>query len=139
MLEYTFSMIKPDAVKRCITGLVNSYLEKAGLKIVAQKMLILTILEAKKFYQEHENRSFFDELITYSTSGPVIMQVLKGENAVLLNRKIMGATNPDEADEGTIRKDFGLSLSENTIHGSDSKESAAREMEFFFAGKDILS
>ena len=139
MIEYTFSMIKPDATKRSIIGLVNSYLEKGGLKIVAQKMLVLTASESKKFYQEHQNKPFFKELIEYSTSGAVIAQVLKGENAVLLNRKIMGATNPKEADSQTIRKDFGLSITENTVHGSDSKKSAAREIEFFFAGKDILS
>jgi nucleoside-diphosphate kinase len=137
-LEQTLSIIKPDATKRNITGIVNSYFEKAGLKIVAQKMIHLTQKQAEDFYGEHRERSFFGDLVKYMISEPVIVQVLKGENAVLLNREIMGATNPANAAEGTIRKDHGLGIEENTVHGSDSLASAEREIAFFFEKDEIV-
>lgn len=135
--EYTFSIIKPDATKRNLIGQINSYLERAGLKIVAQKMTILTKTQAEAFYAEHSTRPFFASLIESMTSGLVVLQVLKGENAIAINRRIMGATNPDNAEEGTIRKDFALNIEANSIHGSDSEESAQREISFFFAKCDI--
>ncbi|MCC8483801.1 MAG: nucleoside-diphosphate kinase [Rickettsia endosymbiont of Labidopullus appendiculatus] len=136
--EYTFSMIKPDATKRNLIGKINSYLENNGLKIVAQKMTILTRNQAEIFYAEHKSRAFFNSLIESITSGPVVLQVLKGENAILQNRKIMGATNPNDAELGTIRKDFAKNIEENSIHGSDTLESAEREVRFFFAEKEIV-
>lgn len=136
--EYTFSMIKPDATKRNLIGKINSYLEKEELKIVAQKMIVLTQEQAEDFYQEHKSKGFFDSLIKYITSGPVVLQVLKGENAVLKNREIMGATNPDEAKLGTIRKDYAESIEANSIHGSDNLNSAQREITFFFKRDEIL-
>ena len=137
-MEYTFSMIKPDITKRNLTGRVNSYLEQVGLKIVAQKMITLSKTQAEEFYLEHKDRPFFSNLVSFISSGPVIVQVLKCKNAVTLNRNIMGATNPDEAEEGTIRKDFAKSIDENSIHGSDSLESAKREVEFFFSKEDLV-
>ena len=137
-LEQTLSIIKPDATRRNITGIVNSYFEKAGLKIVAQKMIHLTQQQAEDFYGEHRERSFFGDLVKYMISEPVIVQVLKGENSVLLNREIMGATNPANAAEGTIRKDHGLGIEENTVHGSDSLQSAEREIAFFFTKNEIV-
>ncbi len=137
MLEYTFSMIKPDATERNLTGQINSYLEKAGLKIVAQKMVTLTKAQAEAFYQEHAARPFFSGLVEFMTSGPVVLQVLKGDNAVEVNRKVMGATNPENADAGTIRKDLALNIEANSIHGSDSLDSAKREISFFFAQCEI--
>lgn len=137
-LEQTLSIIKPDATRRNITGIVNSYFEKAGLKIVAQKMIHLTQKQAEDFYGEHSERPFFHDLVKYMISEPVIVQVLKGENAVLLNREIMGATNPANAAEGTIRKDHGLGIEENTVHGSDSLQSAEREIAFFFEKHEIV-
>jgi len=136
--EYTFSMIKPDATKRNLIGKINSYLENAGLKIVAQKMVRLKESQAKEFYAEHKERSFFSGLITYMTSAPVVLQVLKGENAVTKNREIMGATNPAEAKPGTVRKDFAVDIEANSIHGSDSIESAEREINFFFSKEEIV-
>ena len=136
--EYTFSMIKPDATKRNLIGKINSYLENAGLKIVAQKMVVLEESQAKEFYAEHRERSFFSGLITYMTSAPVVLQVLKGENAVTKNREIMGATNPADARPGTVRKDFALDIEANSIHGSDSAESAEREINFFFSKEEIV-
>jgi nucleoside-diphosphate kinase len=136
--EYTFSMIKPDATKRNLTGRINSYLENAGLKIVAQKMTILSQAQAEIFYAEHKARPFFNSLINYMISGPVVLQVLKGENAILVNRQIMGATNPNDAESGTIRKEFAESIEANSVHGSDNAESAAREISFFFAKCDIV-
>ena len=136
--EYTFSMIKPDATKRNLIGKINSYLENAGLKIVAQKMVRLKESQAKEFYAEHKERSFFSGLITYITSAPVVLQVLKGENAVTKNREIMGATNPAEAKPGTVRKDFAVDIEANSIHGSDSTESAEREINFFFSKEEIV-
>lgn len=137
-IEYTFSMIKPDATKRNITGQINAYLEKADLKIVAQKMTILTKYQAKSFYAEHKSRPFFNSLIEYITSGPVILQVLKGADAITLNRKIMGATDPANAEIGTIRKDFAESIEANSIHGSDNQDSANREINFFFDKDEII-
>jgi len=131
-------MIKPDAIKRNKIGQVNAYLENAGLKIVAQKMKFLTKYEAECFYDEHRARPFFASLVEYITSGPVVLQVLKGEDAIILNRKIMGATNPADAESGTIRKDLGESIEANTIHGSDSENSAKREIEFFFNKFEII-
>ena len=136
--EYTFSMIKPDATKRNLIGKINSYLENAGLKIVAQKMVRLKESQAKEFYAEHKERSFFSGLITYMTSAPVVLQVLKGENAVTKNREIMGATNPAEAKPCTVRKDFAVDIEANSIHGSDSAESAEREINFFFSKEEIV-
>jgi len=136
--EYTFSIIKPDATKRNLIGKINSYLENAGLKIVAQKMVRLQELQAKEFYAEHKERPFFASLITYITSGPVVLQVLKGEGAVMKNREIMGATNPSEAKTGTIRKDFAVDIEANSIHGSDSLDSAKKEINFFFSKEEIV-
>jgi nucleoside-diphosphate kinase len=136
--EYTFSIIKPDATNRNLTGQINAYLEKAGLKIVAQKMTILTKTQAEAFYAEHKERPFFRSLIEFMTSGPVVLQVLKGEDAVNKNRLIMGATDPKNADAGTIRKDFAENIEANSVHGSDSAESAKREIVFFFAGYEII-
>ncbi|MFK7973443.1 MAG: nucleoside-diphosphate kinase [Rickettsiaceae bacterium] len=137
-IEYTFSIIKPDATKRNLIGKINSYLENAQLKIVAQKMINLTKEQAEQFYAEHKERPFFASLIAYMISAPVVLQVLKGENAIALNRKIMGATNPADADIGTIRKDFALNIEENSVHGSDTAESAKREINFFFVANEIV-
>ena len=137
-IEYTFSIIKPDATKRNLIGKINSYLEIAGLKIVAQKMIHLSEYQARQFYAEHSERPFFNSLIKYMISAPVVIQVLKSENAVLKNREIMGATNPENAAPGTIRKDFALNIEENSIHGSDSLDSAKREINFFFDAKEIV-
>ncbi len=136
--EYTFSMIKPDGVKRNITGLVNGYIEKEGLKIVAQRMTFLSKEIAEEFYSEHSARPFFSGLIKQITSGPVVLQVLKGHNAIAKNRAVMGATNPKDAENGTIRKELAISIDENTVHGSDSPESAAREVAFFFSKMEIV-
>ena len=119
-IENTLSIIKPDATERNLTGAINKRLETSGLKIIAQKRLKLTKEVAEKFYEVHKDRPFYNDLVNFMISGPVIVQVLKGENAVMLNRDIMGATDPSEAKEGTIRKDFGLSIEENSVHGSDS-------------------
>lgn len=135
--EYTFSIIKPDATKRNLIGQINAYIEKSGLKIVAQKMTILTKNQAEEFYGEHKERPFFESLINFMTSGPVVLQVLKGDNAIDKNRQVMGATNPANADDGTIRKDFALNIEENSVHGSDSLESAKREIAFFFNKEEI--
>ncbi|MFK8040113.1 MAG: nucleoside-diphosphate kinase [Rickettsiaceae bacterium] len=137
MQEYTFSMIKPDITQRNLIGAVNRILEDSDLKIVAQRMVILSRDQAKKFYAEHQERSFFNQLIDMITSGPVVLQVLKGENAILKNREIMGATNPSEAKDSTIRMLFGQNIENNSIHGSDSIESAKREIAFFFAKSEI--
>ncbi|MDG1437239.1 MAG: nucleoside-diphosphate kinase [Rickettsiaceae bacterium] len=137
-IEYTFSIIKPDATERNLIGKINSYLENTGLKIVAQKMVHLTKAQAEDFYAEHSARPFFNGLVSYMTSAPVVLQVLKGENAVLKNREIMGATNPADADLGTIRKDFAKDIEANSIHGSDSLESAQREISYFFKKEEIV-
>lgn len=138
MLEYTLSIIKPDATKRNITGKINSYLESAGLEIVAQKRIRLTKEQAESFYDIHRARPFFASLVESMTAGPVIVQVLKGENAVSKNREVMGATNPSDAAEGTIRKDFAESIEANSVHGSDSAENAATEISFFFKKEEIV-
>ncbi len=137
-IEYTLSVIKPDATKRNLIGKINSYFEEAGLEIVAQKMVMINRYQAEYFYAEHIEKQFFSSLLHSITSGPVVLQVLKGENAISKNREIMGATDPKLADEGTIRKDFGLSIESNSVHGSDSKKSADREISLFFSRDEIL-
>ena len=139
LIQYTFSMIKPDATERNITGLVNAYLEEAGLQIVAQKMVRLTKQQAEEFYAEHKERPFFNDLIKNITAGRVVLQVLKGEDAVKKNRQVMGATDPDKAQADTIRADFGESIDQNTVHGSDSLESAQREIALFFEKEELLN
>jgi nucleoside-diphosphate kinase len=134
----TFSIIKPDATARNLTGAINAKLEAAGLRIVAQKRIHMTMAQAQKFYEVHAARPFYDELCTFMCSAPVVVQVLEGEDAVKTNRDVMGATNPAEAAEGTIRKEFALSIGENSVHGSDSDENAAIEMAYFFAGTEIV-
>ncbi len=136
-IEYTFSIIKPDATKRNLTGQINACFEKAGLSIVAQKRLQLTEKMAKKFYEVHASRPFYNDLVKFMISGPVVVQVLKGENAVAKNREIMGATNPKDALDGTIRKQFAESIEANSVHGSDSLENAKIEIAYFFAGCEI--
>jgi nucleoside-diphosphate kinase len=138
-IEHTFSIIKPDATGRNIIGSINSYIEKAGLSIVAQKMIILSDRVARAFYKEHEHRPFFESLISSITSGPIVVQVLKGPNAVSAYRDLMGATNPENALPGTIRKDFAMDIERNSVHGSDSLESANREIKLFFSDSEILS
>ena len=135
--ERTFSIIKPDATRRNLTGKINARLEAAGLRIVAQKRKRLSKNEAEAFYAVHRERPFFDDLVAFMTSGPVVLQVLEGKNAVLANREVMGATNPAEAADGTIRKDFAESIEANSVHGSDSPENAAIEISYFFAGCEI--
>lgn len=137
-LERTFSIIKPDATRRNLTGKVNAMLEDAGLRIVAQKRLWMTKGDAETFYAVHKERPFFNDLVAFMTSGPVVVQVLEGENAVARNREVMGATNPAQAAEGTIRKTFAESIEANSVHGSDSPENAAIEIAFFFAGREIV-
>lgn len=138
-VERTFSIIKPDAVARDLIGAIVSRFEQNGLKIVAARMLRLTADQARGFYAEHHGKPFFDGLVAYMTSGPVVVQVLEGDNAIALNRKLMGATNPKDAEPGTIRADFAESLDANAVHGSDSPESAAREIGFFFEDSEIYS
>ena len=137
-MEKTFSIIKPDATKRNITGSINKIIEENGLKIVAQKRIKLSIYQAKDFYQIHSEKSFFNDLIEYMTSEPVVVQVLSGNNAIEIYRNIMGATNPDNAKEGTIRKTHALNVQENSVHGSDSKENAEKEIAFFFKKEEIV-
>nr|WP_319513075.1 nucleoside-diphosphate kinase [uncultured Cohaesibacter sp.] len=137
-IERTFSIIKPDATKRNLTGKITAKLEEAGLRVVASKRIRMSKEQAEGFYAEHQGKPFFAGLVNFMISEPVIVQVLEGENAILLNREVMGKTNPEEADEGTIRKEFALSMSENSVHGSDSPESAAREIQFFFADDEIV-
>ena len=137
-MEKTFSIIKPDATKRNITGSINKIIEENGLRIVAQKRIKLSIYQAKDFYQIHNEKSFFNELIEYMTSEPVVVQVLSGNNAVETYRKIMGATNPENAEEGTIRKTHALNVQENSVHGSDSIKNAEKEIAFFFKNEEIV-
>ena len=137
-LERTFSIIKPDATRRNLTGKITDRLESAGLRVVASKRLQLTEAQAKKFYEVHKDRPFYGELVDFMISGPVVVQVLEGEDAVAKNRDVMGATNPKDAAEGTIRKDFAESIEANSVHGSDSAENAATEIAFFFAGYEIV-
>lgn len=136
-MERTFSIIKPDAVEKNIIGKIVSRFEKAGLRIVASRMEHLTVDKAKGFYAEHDGKPFFDDLVSYMSSGPVVVQVLEGDDAIALNRKLMGATNPAEAEEGTIRADFAESIDANAVHGSDSPESAAREIDYFFSSDQL--
>ena len=138
-LEKTLSIIKPDAVAKNVTGQINSRFEAAGLQIVAQKMLRLSDAVAGGFYAEHKERPFYADLVAFMTSGPVVVQVLEGEGAILKNRELMGATNPAEAEAGTIRADFANSIDANAVHGSDSPASAAREIAYFFAASDLCS
>jgi nucleoside-diphosphate kinase len=136
--ERTLSIIKPDATRRNLTGKINARFEDAGLRIVAQKRLQLTHAQAEGFYAVHKERPFFGSLCEFMTSGPVVVQVLEGENAVAKNREVMGATNPENADAGTIRKDFAESIEANSVHGSDSAENAAIEIAYFFAQTEIV-
>ena len=136
-IERTFSIIKPDAVAKNVIGEIVSRFEKNGLRVVASKMLQLSQEQAEGFYAEHKERGFFKDLVSFMTSGPVIVQVLEGENAVLKNRELMGATNPKEAAPGTIRADFAVSIDENSVHGSDAPESAAREIAYFFSADEL--
>jgi nucleoside-diphosphate kinase len=137
-MERTLSIIKPDAVKRNLTGKINAMLEENGLKIIAQKMIVLTKKQAENFYKEHEGKPFYDPLIDFIISGPVIVQILEGNDAIQKNRTIMGKTNYLEAAEGTIRKLFATSIRDNCVHGSDSIESARREIDFFFSKLEIF-
>ena len=137
-IENTLSIIKPDATRRNLTGLINAKFEKAGLKIIAQKRLHMSETMAQKFYEVHKDRPFYNDLVEFMISGPVIVQVLRGEGAVMMNRTVMGATNPSEADEGTIRKEFAESIEANSVHGSDSLENAINEINFFFAEIELL-
>jgi len=137
-VERTLSILKPDATRRNLTGAINQRFEDAGLNIVAQRRLRLTAEQAQQFYAVHAERAFYGDLCAYMTSGPVVAQVLQGENAVARNREVMGATNPANADAGTIRKDFGESVEANSVHGSDSPENAAIEIAYFFAETDIV-
>ena len=136
-VEKTLSIIKPDATKRNLTGLINAKFEKAGLRIIAQKRLQLTRSMAEKFYVIHKDRPFYNDLVDFMISGPVVVQVLEGDSAVKLNRDVMGATNPDDAEEGTIRKEFAESIEANSVHGSDSLENAQKEISFFFANIEL--
>jgi len=138
-IERTFSILKPDATRRNLTGKINALFEENGLRIVAQKRIQLSTAQAELFYGAHKERGFFRDLVTFMTSGPVVVQVLEGPDAVTLNRKLMGATNPANADAGTIRKLFAESIEANSVHGSDSPEAAAVEIGFFFAGSDIVA
>ena len=137
-IQRTFSILKPDATNRNLTGAINAVFEKAGLRIVAQKRIHMTKGQAETFYGVHRERPFFGELVTFMTSAPVVVQVLEGEDAVAKHREVMGATNPANAAEGTIRKMFALSVGENSVHGSDSLENAGIEIAQFFAGNDIV-
>ena len=138
-IERTLSIIKPDAVAKNVIGQIEGRFEAAGLKIVAMKMLQLDDELAGGFYAEHKERPFYKDLVGFMTSGPVVVQVLEGENAIAKNRELMGATNPQEAAEGTIRADFAESIDANAVHGSDSSESAAREVAYFFPAAEICS
>jgi len=137
-VERTFSIIKPDATRRNLTGKINARFEDKALRIVAQKRIWMTRMQAEQFYGVHKARPFFNDLCTFMTSGPVVVQVLEGEGAIATNRDIMGATNPANAAAGTIRKDFAESIEANSVHGSDSPENAAIEISYFFAGSDIV-
>ena len=138
LTEKTLSIIKPDAVKRDLTGKIIAMFEEKGLRVVAQKKIWLSKEQAGSFYDIHRDRPFFGELCDFMSSGPIVAQVLQGDNAIELNREIMGATNPEQAEAGTIRKEFALSMTENSAHGSDSPETAREEISFFFSGLEIL-
>jgi nucleoside-diphosphate kinase len=137
-IQRTFSILKPDATRRNLTGAINAKIEAAGLRIVAQKRVVMTRGQAETFYGVHKERPFFGELVEQMTAGPVVVQVLEGENAILKYREVMGATNPEKADAGTIRKDFALNMGENSVHGSDAEETAALEIAQWFAGNEIV-
>jgi nucleoside-diphosphate kinase len=137
-LERTFSIIKPDATRRNLTGAINAKIEAAGLRIVAQKRVHMTRAQAETFYAVHSARPFFGELVEQMSAAPVVVQVLEGENAIARYREVMGATNPEKADAGTIRKDFALNMGENSVHGSDAPETAAQEIAQWFAGNEIV-
>ncbi|MFD1912151.1 nucleoside-diphosphate kinase [Halodurantibacterium flavum] len=137
-IERTLSIIKPDATRRNLTGKINAKFEEAGLRIVAQKRIHLTEAQAGQFYEVHKERPFYGELCQFMASAPVVVQVLEGEGAVAKNREVMGATNPAEAADGTVRKEFALSIGENSVHGSDSAENAAIEIAFFFSGLELV-
>ncbi len=138
MTERTLSILKPDATRRNLTGKINAVFEENGLRIIAQKRLLMSQAQAETFYGAHKERGFFRDLVTFMTSGPVVAQVLEGDDAVAQNRKLMGATNPASADAGTIRKLFAESIEANSVHGSDSPDAAAHEIGFFFAGTEIV-
>jgi nucleoside-diphosphate kinase len=138
-IERTLSILKPDATRRNLTGKINARFEDSGLRIVAQKRMRLSAEQAGAFYAVHKARPFFNDLVTFMTSGPVVVQVLEGENAVAKNREVMGATNPANAAPGTIRKDFAESIEANSVHGSDSLENATNEIAFFFSGLEIVA
>lgn len=137
-LERTFSIIKPDATRRNLTGAINAKIEAAGLRIVAQKRVHMTKGQAETFYGVHKERPFFGELVGQMSAAPVVVQVLEGENAIKRYREVMGATNPEKADAGTIRKEFALNMGENSVHGSDSPENAAIEIAQWFSGNEIV-
>ena len=137
-MKRTFSIIKPDATKRNITGSINKIIEENNLRIIAQKRIHLSSEQAEKFYDVHKEKPFFKDLIEYMTSEPVIVQVIEGDNAITKYRKVMGATNPENAEEGTIRKIHALNVQENSVHGSDSEENAIKEIDFFFDLKEIV-
>ncbi|TFF18024.1 nucleoside-diphosphate kinase [Jiella endophytica] len=137
-VERTFSMIKPDATRRNLTGAITKLLEEAGLTVVASKRVWMSRREAEGFYAVHKERPFFGELVDSMSSGPTVVQVLQGENAIAKNREVMGATNPTQAEEGTIRKEFALSIGENSVHGSDAPETAAQEIAYWFSETEIV-
>ena len=137
-VERTLSILKPDATRRNLTGRINACFEEAGLRIVAQKRLHLTLAQAETFYGVHRERGFFRDLVTFMTSGPVVAQVLEGEDAVAKHRRVMGATDPAKAEAGTVRQQFAESIEANSVHGSDSAENAATEIAFFFAGTEVV-
>jgi nucleoside-diphosphate kinase len=137
-IEHTFSIIKPDATRRNLTGKINAMLEDAGLRIVAQRRIHMSTAQAQAFYAVHAERPFYNDLVSFMTSGPVVVQVLEGDGAIAKNREVMGATNPADAAEGTIRKSFAENIEANSVHGSDSAENAAIEIAYFFAGTEIV-
>jgi nucleoside-diphosphate kinase len=137
-IEHTFSIIKPDATRRNLTGKINAMLEDAGLRIVAQRRIHMSTAQAQAFYAVHAERPFYNDLVSFMTSGPVVVQVLEGDDAIAKNREVMGATNPADAAEGTIRKSFAENIEANSVHGSDSAENAAIEIAYFFAGTEIV-
>lgn len=137
-MELSLSIIKPDAVKRNLIGEINSLIEKNNIKIVAQRMMHLSLTDAQGFYYVHKERAFFNDLCEYMTSGPIVVQVLQGKSVINKYRKLMGATNPANADDGTIRKAYGLTVEENSVHGSDSKENAKIEINYFFSSREIF-
>ena len=137
-IQRTFSIIKPDATRRNLTGAIVAKFEEAGLRVIAQKRIHLTKMQAGVFYGVHSERPFYDELCEFMSSEPIVVQVLEGENALARNREVMGATNPSEASEGTIRKEFALSIGENSVHGSDATDTAAVEIAYFFSGLELV-